>query len=136
MKKIRAAAAALALMTGLSACTSSSFGVVIEDNHNAVISGENADKEAKAETASLNVKDGQKISVDAEITSGEVVVRLYTMPETTDEENVPSHENEKAALEFTLNKSGESEYPIAAGEYSLEAEVVQEFSGTIEIDVD
>lgn len=131
-KTLLKAAAALAMAVGLAACSASEFGVTVNSDLNGQVIAENADPGDNGSAGTLTVNDSQKITVDADVTSGKVKLSFYAVEGEQSKDELPEAE-EKAALEVIVDKSGKTEYQLAAGDYMLSAEAVEKFTGTVTI---
>lgn len=141
MKKIRI------IMTGtifiltallMTACGKSEFGVTENTGKQMKIVAENADKEAFFMVGSLEVEEGEEISITGELDKGAVTVEIVAASAEEHKEDEPDL-NAEAILTANLDSSSEGTDTISgtmdAGSYMVRATCEEKATGTIMVEV-
>jgi hypothetical protein len=141
MKKIRL------IMTGtifilaallMTACCKSEFGVTENTGKQMKIVAENADKEAFFMVGSLEVEEGEEISITGELDKGAVTVEIVAAPAEEHKEDEQDL-NAEAILTANLDSSSEGTDTISgtmdAGSYMVRATCEEKATGTIMVEV-
>ena len=115
----------------LASCGKSEFGVTENTEKVMVITAINAEKDAFFMVGSLEVEEGDEISIAADLTKGSVRVELVGAPEETIE-NMPDLSGE-AAITANLQRTDGASGTVKPGSYLLRATCLETASGTVEI---
>lgn len=135
MRRIFAALLVLALTLALTGCGGSSFGLTENSEKRMVITAERAAKDAFFMVGSLEVEEGERVAIRAELTKGEIEVEIVPAPAEQSIDELPDFSGE-AVLTAKL-KSGEGAAgTVNAGSYLLRATCLERASGTVVIEVE
>ena len=135
MKRIFALVAALAVLTmALTACGKSEFGVTENTEKRMVVTAENAPRDAFFMVGSLEAEEGDRISINANLTKGSVKVEIIASPEEQSIEEVPEFDSEPVIM-LNAEKTDFTDYTVPAGSYMLRATCLEKATGTIVIEV-
>ncbi len=133
-KSVLIAALALLLAVLLAGCGASEFGMNINTGKRMVIEAENADKDAFFTVGTLNVEEGEQITITSLLEKGSVKVEILAAPEGENADALPDPDGEviiTANLKPGENASG----TVEAGSYLLRATCLEKATGTVQIEV-
>lgn len=130
---------ALILVLALSAlllagCGKSEFGMTGNTEKQMTISAKNAAKDAAFMTGTLQVEEGEKVVMAAELEKGEIRVEIIEAPEAQDVSVLPDFDGEPI-LTGNLNDGESASGTMAAGSYMVRATCLEKATGTVTIDV-
>ena len=134
MKRIISLALVLVLAAlCLAGCTKSEFGLVVDSEKRATITAKNADKDASALVGSLEMAEGEQVTITANLTKGSIRVEIISASaESTEEE---SDENGEVVLTANLKATDSSSGTLPAGSYQLKATCLEPATGTVQVEV-
>ena len=124
----------LALILTLTACGSSEFGLIENSWKHMTITARNADKDAFFMVGSLDVADGEKIEIAANLTKGSVRVEIVGAPGIQDINELPETDG-AAIMTADLARTEGAAGSVPAGTYLLRATCLKKATGTIQINV-
>ena len=133
-RKIFAALLALLMLT-LTACGRSSFGLSENGDKRMVITAENASKDALFMVGSLEVEEGEQVTLRAELTKGEIMVEIVGTPAEQSIDELPDV-NAEAVLMAKLRDNEGASGTLPAGSYLLRATCLARATGTVVIEVE
>lgn len=127
---------AMLMMTG---CSSSEFGLVVNDDNTAVVTAENAGEDDSSSAGTITVGENQQISVEAsEGAEGTLQLDFIAEGELSEDADADElAEALEAAPTLTLVVEGEQSTsgPIPAGDYLIKASSLDKLTGTYTISV-
>ncbi len=125
------------LMLILTGCKKPNFGVHIHDDKNAEIIAQNALQGMSGTAASLEIGEGQKLSVVPSLTKGELNIKISAADtglgidaSISELENMVSG-GSAPALDLNISGTKPAEYDLEPGEYSVSAAVLSRANGTV-----
>ncbi|MBR3346663.1 MAG: hypothetical protein IKG37_06250 [Solobacterium sp.] len=116
------------------ACGKTEFKVIDNTEKKMVVAAENADKNSMIMTGSLEVREGEQVTVTSELTKGEVCVELYLEAEDQSIEELPELDGEPI-LKANLKPGEAASAEMQAGSYMVKATCLGKTSGMIVIEV-
>lgn len=129
------AAAAMVLSAALFAgCGKSEFTANDFTEKEMVIIAENAAKDSMFEVGSLTVEEGEKISITADMTKGEIWVEIFQEPENQSIDELPDLDREPIMTTVMKNNDAVSG-GMPAGSYSVRATCTERATGTVTVEV-
>ena len=137
MKRISTliAAAAMILSSVLFAgCGKSEFTADDFTEKKMTIIAENAAKDSMFAVGSLTVDEGEKISITADMTKGEIMVEIIEEPENQSIDELPDLDREPIMMSVMKNSDAVSG-GMPEGSYSVRATCLQKATGTIVVEV-
>lgn len=137
MKRVKALALILVLALSalmLSGCGKSEFGMTGNTGKKMTISAKNAAKDAAFMTGTLEVAEGEKIVMAAELEKGEIRVEIIASPEGQSDDTLPDFDGEPI-LTGNLNDGESASGTMAAGSYMVRATCLEKATGVVTIDV-
>ena len=131
-KTILIIACIVSLVMGFTGCSESTFAVVINDDLNVEITAENADEEMVGTVSTFTVSEGDGVLIEPNFEEGTVLVEFYPFDASEDmdadeEELMPTG---KPEFEVEVTGTDPIECEFAAGDYMVNAEVLEKASGT------
>ena len=122
----------VSLVMGFTGCSESTFAVVINDDLNVEITAENADEEMVGTVSTFTVSEGDGVLIEPNFEEGTVLVEFYPFDASEDmdadeEELMPTG---KPEFEVEVTGTDPIECQFAAGDYMVNAEVLEKASGT------
>ena len=124
----------LALMLTLTASGKSEFGLSENTEKKMTITAENADKDAFFMVGSLEVADGEQITITSSLTKGSVRVEIVGTPEEQSIDQIPDM-NAEATLAADLKGTDSVSGTVEAGTYMLKATCLEKATGTVLVEV-
>ena len=137
MKRVKAVALVLVLalsMLMLAGCGKSEFGVTGNTGKQMTISAKNAARDAAFMTGTLDVEEGEKVVMSAELEKGEIRVEIIEAPAGQDMSVLPDFDGEPI-LTGNLNDGESASGTMAAGSYMVRATCLEKATGVVTIDV-
>lgn len=117
----------------LTACGRTAFGVTENTGKRMTITAERADKDDFFMLGTLEVDEGERVEITANLTKGAIRVELIGTPAEQSIDELPDMDGEPqltAELDTTESASG----TLPAGEYMLKATCLEKASGTVQIE--
>ena len=133
MKRVKAVALVLVLalsMLMLAGCGKSEFGVTGNTGKQMTISAKNA----SFVVGTLEVEEGEKVVMAAELEKGEIRVEIIEAPAGQDVDVLPDFEGEPI-LTGNLNDGESASATMAAGSYMVRATCLEKATGIVTVDV-
>ena len=121
-------------MLVLTACGKSEFGLSENTEKKMTITAENADKDAFFMVGSLEVADGEQITITSSLTKGSVRVEIVGTPEEQSIDQIPDM-NAEATLTADLKGTDSVSGTVEAGTYMLKATCLEKATGTVLVEV-
>ena len=137
MKKINYFAVMIIVLLSalvLTACGKSEFGVTENTGKRMTITAENADKDAFFMAGSLEVADGEQITIAANLEKGSIKVEIVAAPEEQSMDHFPEMDND-AVITADLSRTDGASGTVPAGSYLLRAACLEKATGTVQIEV-
>ena len=121
-----------ALVMGFAGCGSSNFGIVVNEDLNVEITAENADKDMTGAAGTFTVGEGDDVHIEPDFEEGKVLVEFYPVDAADDADADAEELMKKEKPEFDVEVSGTEpiECGFAAGDYMVNATVLEKTSGT------
>ena len=117
----------------LAGCGKSEFGMSENTEKRMTVTAENAEEGAFFMVGSLEVAEGEQVSITANLSKGSVRVELIGAP-TEGIEEVPDL-NAEAILTADLKGTDSSAGTLEAGSYLLKATCLEQATGTVQVEV-
>ena len=122
------------LVLAFSACGKSQFGIIENTGKLMLIHAERADKDAFFMVGSLEVDDGEQITITSDLTKGELKIEIISTPEEQSIDVLPDLDGEPIIM--TLLRTTDSvSGTVPAGSYMLKATCLERATGTVVIEV-
>ena len=122
----------------LSGCKKPNFGVRVDESLNVEIIAENAEKGFMGAAGTIEVSEGQKLTVESTLKDkNEVSLKFTAAPaldidaKTDELIGMVTGDGAETALEIVIKGPGTEEYEIAPGTYSVQAEALTKSNGRI-----
>ena len=126
-------AAALAMsMLVMTACSGGVFSADASNEKLMVLTAENANEDQEITIGSLEVAEGDQITVTPNLEKGRVMVELIQAPEDQSMDELPDFDGE-ATLKGEIVAGGGMSGTVDPGSYYVRATVLEKANGTIEI---
>ena len=120
-------------MLAFTACTTSEFSLVADDEKKMTVSAQNAEKDGAASVGGLVVGEGEMVVVTADLTEGSIRVEILA-GEEADEEEAPDLSGETIFM-ANLERTDSSSAEMTAGEYWVRTTCLEQATGTVTIEV-
>ncbi len=124
-------ALALASML-LTSCRKSEFGVSENTGKSITITAEQAEKDAFFMSGSLEVDDGEQITIKADLKKGSIRVDIVETPDTQSIDEIPDIDGEAIMTASLRTKDGASG-TVPAGRYMVRAVCLEKATGTVQV---
>ena len=115
----------------LAACGKSEFGIIDTNDNHLTFTAKNAAKDTSVTAGTLEVAEGEKIAVAADLKDGQIRVEIYQAAEGTELKG----EGDPILTGNFSKKDGESGTPVA-GKYIAVATCLEKANGTIVVSVE
>lgn len=129
-----AAAIVVIIACILTACGKSEFSATVLSEKRITIDAKNADEDATSTVGALEVKDGEKITIDGDLKKGSVRVELFRTDGQQSMDQLPDMDGEPV-MSANLNREDNCTGTVPAGNYSVRATCLEKASGTVDIEV-
>ena len=128
-------AAVLAMsMLAMSSCAKQEFGVTDNTEKAMTITAKNAEKDTMFMVGSLEVEEGEQVSISSDLESGSVKVEIIPGADDQSIDELPDMDGE-AVITAEVGPGAGSSGTLDPGSYMLRATVVEKATGTIQVDV-
>lgn len=137
MKKLRiltTLAAFLFAAVLVSGCTSSEFHMSSIDNKRMTITAVNSSEGSSFSADALEVEEGEKITITADLKKGSVQVRIVAETEPQSIDTLPDISGD-AIITANLTRNDSQSATLPAGTYAVEATCLEKADGNITIEV-
>ena len=126
------AAVCVFAILAMTSCGKSEFGMKENTEKHMVISAENATVDSMFEVGTLEVEEGESITITSNLEKGSVRVEILGQPEQTIDE-VPEMLGE-SIMKADLSPGDSQSGTVDAGSYLIKATVLEKATGTVDID--
>ena len=131
-----ALALALTLLSlTLTACAASAFGLTENTGKRMVITAERADKNAFFMLGTLEVDEGEKIEISAQLAKGSIRVEIIAADAQQSIDKLPEIDGMAPVLTANLQRADGTSGTLPAGNYLLKATCLEKATGTVQIEV-
>ena len=137
MKKLRlltTLAAFLFAAVLVSGCTTSQFQASTINNKKMTITAVNSSKDSSFSVDALEVEEGEKITITADLKKGSVQVRIVAETEPQSIDTLPDISGD-AIITANLTRNDSQSATLPAGTYAVEATCLEKADGKITIEV-
>ncbi|MBR0380672.1 MAG: hypothetical protein IJH62_09025 [Mogibacterium sp.] len=121
-------------MLAVTSCTNEEFSMIGESEKYITVTAKSASKGSNAMTGGLEVAEGEGIELTSTLDSGEVRIEIYAGPEEQSADEIPEPEGE-AVMTFNAAGSSRLSGEVGPGYYFVSAEVTEQASGSVTIEV-
>ena len=137
MKKLRlltTLAAFLFAAVLVSGCTTSQFQASTINNKKMTITAVNSSKDSSFSVDALEVEEGEKITITADLKKGSVQVRIVAETEPQSIDTLPDISGD-AIITANLTRNDSLSATLPAGTYAVEATCLEKADGKITLEV-
>lgn len=124
----------LLLSLTLTACAASAFGLTENTGKRMVINAERADKNAFFMLGTLEVDEGEKIEISAQLAKGSIRVEIIATDAQQSIDKLPDTDG-NAVITANLHSTDGTSGTLPAGYYLLKATCLEKATGTVLIEV-
>ncbi len=125
----------LAMAMVLTSCAKSEFGVTDSSEKAMTYNAKNAAADDFVMSGTLEVAEGESISVESALESGSIKFELYSAEGNDDIDSIPEEPDGAAAVTAEATGTATESYPVAAGSYMVKATVTEKATGEVVIAV-
>ena len=129
-----AAVLAVAMLV-MSACGGISLSIDSTSEKSMTINANKSDPGDYVISGSLEVAEGEQVTLAANLEKGELKVELYGVPEEQSADELPDIEGEEPVTMFNASGTNSMKVEMTEGSYMVKVTTTEKATGTVQIDV-